>query len=95
MPFQPLVLSASTSERAAAAASQQAAADTAQLSASEAQGAHERAATDSPGDSAAASDPIQEIIKKAVQSQVAALSEVISLSMLLLALAAKHVAGRS
>jgi hypothetical protein len=95
MPFQPLAVAASTSERAAAAATQQAAADATQHTAAEAQGADESAAADSPSDTAAASDPIQDIIKKAVQSQVAALSEVIAASLLLLAVALDMIAGRS
>ncbi len=76
MPFQPLAVSASSNERAAAAATLQAAADATQQAAADAHGSDESAAAAATGDAAAASDPIQDIIKKAVQSQVAALSEV-------------------
>ena len=73
LPFQPLHSSKSAKQVADSAAA--AAADS--HSAATAQGAaDEAAAADSSSDSAAASDPMQDIIKKAVQSQVAALSEV-------------------
>ncbi len=77
LPFPPLASSASSGERASAAAAQHAAAAAAETAGAAAQGVQETAAADSAdAASAAASDPMQDIIKKAVQSQVAALSEV-------------------
>ncbi len=74
MAFQPLASSTSSGDRAAAAAQESAPHST--QSAADAPPGTEESAAAASGDSAEALDPMQDIIKKAVQSQVAALSEV-------------------
>lgn len=76
LPFQPLASSTSSGDRAAAAAQESAAHST--QSAADAPPGTEESAAAASGDSAEALDPMQDIIKKAVQSQVAALSEELS-----------------
>jgi hypothetical protein len=73
LPFQPLAAAASSKDRARVTA-----AHSAQSTAAADQAAPDAAQAESSGDTPAAADPLQDVIKKAVQAQVAALSEVMS-----------------